>query len=580
MKSPNTTKSWKALPYGHLIFVLISPHRFVEDHWGIKLKRFQEINLCEFFDNAHVFFLGCRGISKTWSTALFASTKCTLYPGTECVVVSATRKQASELVGKIEKYFMPNYPLFAMEIEDVKRSQYETVVKFRNGSTITVATAGESARGMRSNVLIIDEARLLKKSIIDGILKKTMTAARHAGFMDLEEYADYPMEQNQEIYLTSGWYQSHWCYTLFRDYAAGMIAGKQFFATALPYQLSIKEKLLDRRQVEADMMSSDFNEVSWIMEMCAEFWSGADGSIYQYDEISPCRQIKYAFYPPQLAALLSDKRIRIPPKLHNEVRILSADIALMQSSGKAANNDATSVFVNRQLMNENGGRSTKQIVYTQNFEGLRAEEQALEIRRLAADYDVDWIIIDARGLGLPLCDLLMADMYDPERGTTYCALGCYNNSEINDRCKVRNAPKKIWAMLANNDINSQCALTLREEFRQGNIQLLESDEDFDEIFGQLNGFAKLGIDEKLRLKMPYINTTLAINELINLETEIRGNFVKVREKSGCRKDRYSSLSYNILLSNQLEKDWNSKHKDNSFEKYIFEFRRPNIGSRH
>ena len=553
-----------------------NPHRFVQDHWGIKLKRFQEIVLCEMFDSQHSFFLGCRGISKTWLTALFASAKCTLYPGTQCVVVSATRKQAGELVGKIEKWFMPNYPMFALEIEEIKRNQADTIVKFRNGSTITVATAGESSRGLRSNLLIIDEARLLKKEIIDGILKKTMTAARHAGFMDLEEYEDYPMEPNQEVYLTSGWYQNHWCFTLFRDYAAAMISGKQFFATALPYQLSIKERLLDRRQVEADMASSDFNEVLWIMEMCAEFWSGADGALYSYDEISPARRLKYAFYPPSLSGLISDKRIRIPQKMHNETRILSADIALMQSTGKTSNNDATSVFINQMLMNENGGRSVKNIVYTQNFEGLRTEEQALAIRRLAAEYDVDWLVIDARGLGLPIVDLLMADMYDPEAGVTYCALGCYNNEEINKRCKVRNAPKKIWAMLANNDINSQCALTLREEFRQNNIRLLNHEEDFEEDFGQLAGFSRLNLEDKLRMKAAYINTSLAVNELINLETEVKGNYVRVREKSGYRKDRFSSLSYNIWLSNILEKEYATSKSKQDFQDIVFQFRQPQI----
>lgn len=170
-----------------------------------------------------------------------------------------------------------------------------------------------------------------------------------------------------------------------------------YFAAALPYQLSIKEKLLDRRQVEADMSSTDFNEVSWIMEMEAEFWSGADGALYSYDEITPSRVLKYAFLPPKVANLITDKRVKVPQKLHNEVRIVSADIALMQSNGRSGNNDATSIMVNHQMMNDNGGRSVKNIVYTQNSEGLRAEEQALEIRRMFADDDADWLVIDCRG---------------------------------------------------------------------------------------------------------------------------------------------------------------------------------------
>lgn len=558
-------------------FYRANPNRFIQEYFGIKLKPFQEIMICEMFDAGRVCFIGCRGISKTWTTSLFASTKCVLYPGTACVVASATRKQARELVSKIEKNFIPNYPMFALEVEEIVNNQYNTIVKFRNSSYIEIVTANQNARCGRANLLIIDESRLVDKNIIDSVLKKFLTASRHAGYMDLDKYKDYPMELNQEMYLTSGWYANHWCYNLFRDYAAGMITGKDYFVAALPYQLSIKEKLLDRRQVEADMASSDFNEVSWIMEMCAEFWSGADGALYAYDEIAPARNLKYAFLPPELSNLISDKRVKIPAqKLHNEIRIISADIALMQSGGKAGNNDATSVVVNQMMVNESGGRSRKNIVYTQNFEGLRAEEQALEIRRLISVYDADWLIIDARGIGLPVLDLLMADMYDPERGVTYSALGCANNDEIHKRCKVKNAPKKIWAMLANNDINSQCALTLREEFRQGNIQLLSDEEDFDEIFSQFAGFSKLKLEDKLKIKLPYINTTLMINELINLETEVKGNFVKVREKSNYRKDRYSALSYAIWLSNILEKDYQSSRSAKTVHDIVFQFRAPEI----
>lgn len=550
-----------------------NPHRFIQEYFGIKLKMFQEILICEMFMAGRVFFLGCRGISKTWTTSLFASTKCVLYPGTACIVASATRKQARELVAKIEKIFMPNYPMFALEVEEIVNNQYNTIVKFRNGSYIEIVTANENARCGRANLLIIDEARLVDKNIIDSVLKKFLTAPRHAGYMDLDKYKDLPMERNQEMYLTSGWYASHWCYTMFRDYAAAMIVGKDCFCAALPYQLSIKEKLLDRRQVESDMEESSFNEISFIMEMCAEFWSGADGALYAYEDLAPMRLIKYAFMPPSVSSLISDKRLKLPAKLHNENRILSADIALMQSSGKA-NNDATSCFVNQQIMNENGGRSIKNIVYTQNFEGLRAEEQALEIRRMFADFDCDWLVIDCRGIGLPLVDALMSDMYDPERGLTYAALGCYNNDDINARCKVKGAPKKIWAMLANNDINSQCALTLREEIRQGNVRLLKDEEDFDEDFSLLTGFNKLSVEDKARLKLPYINTTLAINELINLETEVKGNFVKVRERAGQRKDRFSSLSYNIYVSNILEKEYAQLNKDKGFENYVMQFRQP------
>lgn len=475
---------------------------------------------------------------------------------------------------------MPDSPNLRNEIEEIQVNQYNSVVRFRNGSRIVVVASNDGARGERSNVLVVDEFRLVDLRVLNDVLRKFLTAPRHCGYMDLPEYADYPKEENKEIYLSSAWYASSWAHDLFRSYAANMAAGRSYICCDFPYQLSIKEGLLTRSRVETEKLDSTFNEVSWIMEMEGMFWSGADGALYSYDEISRARHIKYPFIPPSVSRLVGDKRVRIPQqKLHNEIRIVCADIALMQSGGKSGNNDATSVVVNQMLINENGGRSKKNIIYTQNFEGLRVEEQALEIRRLFAEYDGDYLVLDCRGIGLPLADLIMADMYDPLTGETYNAIGCCNNEEINKRCKVKNAPKKLWAMLANNDINSQCALALREEFKQNNIYLLADEDDFEELFTQLTGSSKLTPEDKYKIKLPYINTTLMINELINLETEVKGNFVRVREKSGMRKDRYTALSYSVWVANILEKDYTtSRVKNKTMQELIFQFRQPNISS--
>jgi hypothetical protein len=43
-----------------------------------------------------------------------------------------------------------------------------------------------------------------------------------------------------------------------------------------------------------------------------------------------------------------------------------------------------------------------------------------------------------------------------------------------------------------------------------------------------------------------------IYELINLQYEQRGQNIKIYEKSGMRKDRYSSLAYNYWVQHQLE----------------------------
>ncbi len=72
--------------------------------------------------------------------------------------------------------------------------------------------------------------------------------------------------------------------------------------------------------------------------------------------------------PAELAAKLGNsKLVQITPKQNGEIRILSADIALMSS--KKNKNDATSIFVN-QLMPTKSGRYTNNIIYCEANEGL------------------------------------------------------------------------------------------------------------------------------------------------------------------------------------------------------------------
>ena len=78
--------------------------------------------------------------------------------------------------------------------------------------------------------------------------------------------------------------------------------------------------------------------------------------------------------------------------------------------------------------------------------------------------------------------------------------------------------------------------------------------------------------ERAALQMPYINTGLAVNELVNLGYETVNNVIKVKEKSGCRKDRYSSLSYNYYIAQQVERGLEKKNRKPT--SLTFNFRAP------
>ena len=166
-------------------------------------------------------------------------------------------------------------------------------------------------------------------------------------------------------------------------------------------------------------------------------------------------------------------------------------------------------------------------------------------------------------IGLGVFDCLVRDIVDSESGEVYPALSCCNDKTMADRCTSPNADKVIYSIKATAQLNSDCAVLLREGFKSGKIRLLADDYDADELLGELKGYQQMNPAEKLRYKEPYIHTTLLINELINLRHDETGGKVRIFEKAGMRKDRYSSLAYNYYVALQLENRMVKRHSNSN-----------------
>lgn len=521
-----------------------NPHRFVKDYLGIHLKIFQVILLYIFNFCNYNMYLASRGQGKTFLTALFCCVRCILYPGTKICIASATRSQGNEVLLKIQDELMKMSPNLAYEIKDCNIGQNNAKIAFKNTSWIKVVTPRDSGRGSRANILCTDEFVKVDLNVITMVLRKFLTAPRHPKFMDKPEYKDYPQERNKEIYMSSAWMKSHWSFRKLQTYVAQLLDDtKKYFVCGLPYQLSIKEGLLSREQVEDEMSESDFNEMIWEMEMGCLFFGDMDGAFFTYEDVTKQRKIQTAIYP-----LSYDKKSKIPELANRERRILSVDVALLAS--KKQNNDAASIFINSALPT-NDNKYIGNMIYTENHEGLHTSELALIVRRLYEQYHCTDIALDVKGIGLGIYDALCRDIVDPVYGVVYSPLSCCNDPVYADRCIDKHAPKVIWAIQATAQFNNDMYISLRDGFKQGYINLLVTEFDAEENLKNSRGYNSMPSAEKTKLLLPYIHTTLLVNELINLEHETKGTNIRVYEKSGMRKDRVSSIGYSYYVLNQL-----------------------------
>lgn len=550
-----------------------NPHRFAEDFIpGLKLRIFQKILLWAMFFNDNFYYVASRGQGKTYLVALFCVIRCILYPGTKVKVASYTFKQAKEVVLKITDDFMHKSSLITAEIEKFSNGQNDCYIFFRNGSWIRVCVAGESARGGRSNIIIIDESRMVEQKIVDTILVPMNADPRQPGYLNKPKYS-HMQEMNKVFFMSSAYFASSEMFEKVKAYVANMLDPRfNYFVCDLPYQLSIKEGLLMRQQIENEMSEQTFSDISFMMEREGLFYGSSEDAIFDFKTLNERRVLQDGLHN---LDFYRSNGTKIPDKQKGELRILSVDIALLAS--KKHDNDASALIVHSAIPTPSHNYMDN-VVYMETHEGLVTEELGLMVMRFYYQYDCDYIALDANGIGQSILDYLMADRFDPMYGQAYAALDCINNPELSERCKVKGAPKVIYAIKANSRSNNDMCLALRAGFQNGYINLLANDSNIEDKLSKIRGYSKLTDVQKAKLKLPYVQTSFLIDELINLSHDTSNGLIKIKEKSGMRKDRYSSLQYGYYVIQELSKKLKPKKNTSNYDN-VFKIRTPKISKR-
>lgn len=535
------TVAWRAGYYRN------NPHRYVIDVLGLSLKWFQQILLWCMMHYNFVMYLAARGQGKTYLTALFCCVRCILFPGTKIVVSSGTLKQANEVLLKIQDDFMKQSSILRSEIEKCNIGQNDASIYFKNGSWIKTRTSSENSRSARANCIVVDEFRMVDETVINTVLRKFLTSPRQPKYLRKPEYA-HLQERNKEIYMSSAYFKSSWAYKKAQSYTLNFFDDtKKYFICGLPYQVSIREGLLSRSQLEDEMSEADYNELVQQMEMECLWFGDTDGSLFKFDELTARRRLRKAFPP---LSFCNDK-ITIPKLTATGKRILSIDVALMKST-KKKKNDASAIYIN-DLIQVNDTAYQSNFVYGETFEGLKTDELGMIVMKYFYEYQCTDLVLDTNGIGLGVYDFITKDQICQENGKRYKAMTCINDKDMAERCKVRDANKVVWSVKANANFNNEICVLLRNGIQNGKINFLIPEQDADSSLKETyKGYFKMSPTEQAKLKMSYIQTTFAVYELIKLDHEVKNGNIKVKEVEGMRKDRYSSIAYSYWCACQLE----------------------------
>jgi len=149
---------------------------------GLTLEAYQELTLNAFFNRNYCMLIWGRGGAKSFCAAIYCILKCMLEPGTKILIASINFRTSRRVFNEIEKFLMSPEAALARQcfgLKSKRNDQYEWQI---NGGSITaIPLTGEKIRGIRANVLILDEFLLLPPDIIDNVLIPFLSSPRDVG---------------------------------------------------------------------------------------------------------------------------------------------------------------------------------------------------------------------------------------------------------------------------------------------------------------------------------------------------------------------------------------------------------------
>lgn len=548
---------------------------FVEDFLEIPLFPYQKNMLLE-IQNGEISTLICsRGSSKSFCTAISAITACLLKSNYNVIIVSLTLAQSNLLISsKIDKELSNEKTGISPILRQLRKDGWMEfkkdantgglIVEFANGSTIKSFALGESLRGNRCQMLILDEAAICSKSMYQSVAEPCLTQRQWSG-----KPVGYT-ELTPQILLSSARNKANWLWKTLLTTVNGYynkFSRTKYTFICVDVLSATASGIQSPSQYYQRKKNTD--DLTFQQEYMNIFIGANENSIFRFEDFEQNQILEEPFYPRTLDDIL-DKKDSNYVFSDDWIRFISCDIAL--ATGEENDN---SIYIFMAVNKKTGQRKIENVI-RQN--GLNTVLQVMLMKRYFYDYKATYIIQDTKGVGQSVYDLLTTETYDTDYGVTYPAwtvcldkdLQISSDTVINDKLQrtiSNNAEEVIIPYAGTSELNSQLHLLLRKVLRDKKIDFLKDDGEMQYKIEELDPtFITKSSEEKAFIMNPYIQTRLMINEAVSLEVKFmeNGNIKLSEAKRTDTKDRYMTLGMGNFLS---EKIYNKYLRDDSDEEF-------------
>ncbi len=201
---------------------------------GVKLFPFQHMSVKAMFETDYFMGVWSRGMSKSFTTAIFAALDATLNQGVEIGILSKSFRQAKMIFKKIEDIAAkPEAALFAQCITKKSKSNDEWLLEIGSSRIRALPLGdGEKLRGFRFHRIIIDEFLLMPERIYNEVIVPFLSVVENPTQREdlynletklisegkLTEQERYVWPNNKLIALSSASYKFEYMYKLYTQF--------------------------------------------------------------------------------------------------------------------------------------------------------------------------------------------------------------------------------------------------------------------------------------------------------------------------------------------------------------------------
>lgn len=416
----------------------------------------------------------------------------------------------------------------------------------------------------RSTFTIYEEFRLIDKEIIDSVIRP-FAYIRQAPYLKNPEWSQY-VEESKEVFISSAYHKGLWWWDETKSTIRSMLRGDNVGFIAFDVRVALEHNIKTLNQVRKDVSKMD--EITALEEVYNIPWGESSNAYFRLKEFTRARIIDKAFYPQKNDTYNLKKNPYGIQKVNGEIRIIACDTA--QRAGKK--NDLSITACIRLLPTHKG--YYREICYMESFSGINSIKQSLRMKQIFHDFEADAMVLDiaAGGGGLPIYDQLGQITKDSERDKEYPAFTIMPHNSIEDATYIElknrtlgvNAIPVIYCISATAKLNSLMAVDMRDKLKKKLFGFLTDEIRAEDYLIRTKAGEYLKNDDpsvKAFFMQPYVQTSLMINEAINLTMMLSAGNVKLIEPSNGRKDRIVTLMmgnyYASFLDADLLKDGNS-----------------------